>query len=178
MENRRYELPKIIRFLKEGTAETPKDADIVLSTMHKAKGLEWNRVHIADDVERMSLVQRFDYFDNPDTRTGIRSAYSIKEEDANLLYVTWTRAREAIDTKGFHGIFADQAEQAREYPLTEDIRNIIREQRKNGVFVEKEDLIREERNQAIAREDAAVLEDAARDKIWDKIWAGYGGQDA
>lgn len=59
----------------------PKDADYVVSTVHKAKGLEWGRVQIDDDfLYDMS-----------------RQAVKISPEELRLLYVACTRAKDVLD---------------------------------------------------------------------------------
>jgi len=58
-----------------------KDADYVISTAHKAKGLEWSRVQLDDDF----------YYDV--TTSGIK----ISPEELRLLYVACTRAQTNLD---------------------------------------------------------------------------------
>lgn len=58
------------------------EADYVISTAHKAKGLEWNRVHIEDDYQ-FKLN---------------KSDYKISDEELRLLYVACTRAKESLNT--------------------------------------------------------------------------------
>ena len=57
-------------------------AQVVLSTIHKAKGLEWSRVQLAEDLDR----PRFDPTD----------MYMPVKEELMLGYVATTRAREAL----------------------------------------------------------------------------------
>jgi hypothetical protein len=57
---------------------TERDADITLSTAHKAKGREWDRVKLAGD------------FPDPEKR-------EISDEDVRLLYVSATRAKRMLD---------------------------------------------------------------------------------
>ncbi len=66
-----------------------RDADVVVSTAHKAKGREWPRVLVADDFRE---PKRKD--DEPP------SAALIPRDDAMLAYVTVTRAREVLDRGG------------------------------------------------------------------------------
>ncbi|EGK12567.1 UvrD-helicase domain-containing protein [Psychrobacter sanguinis] len=58
-----------------------RDADYVISTAHKAKGLEWDRVQLDDDF----------YYDV--TPNGIK----ISPEELRLLYVACTRAKDNLD---------------------------------------------------------------------------------
>jgi hypothetical protein len=63
------------------TTVDEEDADVIVSTAHKAKGREWNRVKIAGDFRR------------PDTENG----GTLSRPDAMLLYVTITRAKLVLD---------------------------------------------------------------------------------
>ncbi len=58
-------------------AVAPEQADYVVSTAHKAKGLEWNRVHIEDDYNHRIVKNRV----------------QINDDELRLLYVAITRAR-------------------------------------------------------------------------------------
>lgn len=78
--------------------EDETDANITISTAHKAKGREWNRVRIADDFEAPGAI--------PDELT--RNLAQAKAEDVRkvlknldmnelkLLYVAMTRARSVL----------------------------------------------------------------------------------
>ncbi|WP_343596986.1 UvrD-helicase domain-containing protein [Acinetobacter sp.] len=57
------------------------DADYVISTAHKAKGLEWERVHLEDDYQ-FKLNQH---------------DYKISDEELRLLYVAATRAKTSLN---------------------------------------------------------------------------------
>lgn len=57
------------------------EADYVISTAHKAKGLEWNRVHIEDDYQ-FKINQ---------------NDYKVSDEELRLLYVACTRAKEVLN---------------------------------------------------------------------------------
>lgn len=58
-----------------------ENAEYVISTAHKAKGLEWNRVHIEDDYQFK--------LDGVDTK--------ITDEELRLLYVACTRAKLSLN---------------------------------------------------------------------------------
>ncbi len=62
-------------------------ADVVVSTSHKAKGREWDRVQIATDFREPKP--------NPDGSPG-----EIAPEDAMLAYVSVTRAKQVLDREG------------------------------------------------------------------------------
>ena len=66
-----------------------RDADVVFSTAHKAKGLEWNRVRLAGD---------FDYDLN-----------DAAPETLRLLYVAITRAKGHIDLGPMHAQLVEEA---------------------------------------------------------------------
>ena len=59
----------------------PEQADYVISTAHKAKGLEWSRVHLEDDYQ---------YKIN-------NLSHSISPEELRLLYVACTRAQHSLN---------------------------------------------------------------------------------
>jgi len=78
-----------------------KQAKAILSTVHKAKGREWDRVVLWDD---------FPHVWNPYQREDYREAGKEEElrEQENILYVAMTRARELLllssDMKGLYSI--------------------------------------------------------------------------
>lgn len=59
----------------------PNEADYIISTAHKAKGLEWGRVQIDDDF----------YYDVNN------QVVKISPEELRLLYVACTRAKINLD---------------------------------------------------------------------------------
>lgn len=64
--------------LLESTQQSEKDADLIVTTAHKAKGREWSSVKLNND-----------FFDERSSR------YS--SEERNLLYVAVTRAKQKLD---------------------------------------------------------------------------------
>ena len=70
----------------EGTVPA-EEAQVVVSTLHKCKGLEWAKVRIADDFRQPR-----------DPKTG--ALLPIPKDLAMLGYVAVTRAREVLDTGG------------------------------------------------------------------------------
>jgi superfamily I DNA/RNA helicase len=66
--------------LSRATPET--EADYVVSTIHRAKGLEWDRVKVCGDF-------RFKIDDEGRT--------TLIDEEKRLLYVALTRARTEMD---------------------------------------------------------------------------------
>lgn len=75
-----YSIPKLLSFLRRSSGQD--DCDVLLSTLHKAKGLEWDRVELLSDFVPKS---------SSGTPTG-----SLSEEDARVLYVAITRARREL----------------------------------------------------------------------------------
>lgn len=58
------------------------DADYIVSTVHRAKGLEWDRVHLAGDFK---------------FKTNDEGDLSMSPEEMRLLYVAMTRAKHLLD---------------------------------------------------------------------------------
>lgn len=83
------------------TAVDKSHADVSLSTVHKAKGLEWNAVLLTDDFPEPQLV-------SPQNEKKLLAKgcviftsskgykYAILPEEVRLLYVAVTRARHAV----------------------------------------------------------------------------------
>ncbi len=74
-------IPRIIRELKLGVCSDERDAEIVVSTAHKAKGREWDVVRLSDD------------FKDPFVYNKKSQQWEACEEERNLLYVAATRAK-------------------------------------------------------------------------------------
>jgi hypothetical protein len=84
-------LPGLIADLRRRAAPHPAAADRVLSTAHKAKGLEWPRVQLANDFLSLEELQALDQDGLP---------YLTPEErdqELHLLYVAVTRARQQLE---------------------------------------------------------------------------------
>lgn len=75
-----HELSELLDLLERARDVTPGEADVVVSTIHKSKGLEWDRVRLAPDFPLPEGAHE-----------------RLAAEDAHLLYVAITRARELID---------------------------------------------------------------------------------
>ena len=64
---------------------TEESADVILSTVHKAKGMEWDSVKLENDFP-------------------LPGSDRFTEEDVNLLYVAITRAKRALNIRDCHAV--------------------------------------------------------------------------
>lgn len=76
----------IIRTVEQLSSQA--QADVIVSTAHRAKGQEWGRVLVATD------------FRKPKRKAGKETAGTIPRTDAMLAYVAVTRARDELDRTG------------------------------------------------------------------------------
>lgn len=79
-----------IRALTHYTAETEHDADVILSTVHKAKGRQWNSVKLGNDFQAPIV---------PDAPHGTPH---IHADEIHCLYVAVTRAEYVLDWNAIH----------------------------------------------------------------------------
>lgn len=86
------ELPHLINCIKEShvTMEQKGDADMVYSTVHKAKGMEYDQVKLLDDF--LGEEKLMDLLERPD----IDPDFGRLAEDINILYVATTRTKNKI----------------------------------------------------------------------------------
>ena len=91
---------KLVQELKRTQSEE-LDADLILSTAHKAKGREWGSVMVAEDFSepievkpdnREALIAR----GNEICRAKNGKEYAVGPEEMRLLYVAATRAKSAV----------------------------------------------------------------------------------
>ncbi|MER8103280.1 UvrD-helicase domain-containing protein [Kitasatospora sp. NPDC094016] len=95
-----------------------QDPDVVISTAHKSKGLEWRRVRIAGDFRgpEMDDSGKYDLTTMP------------SDEDLRLSYVAVTRATEALDAGGLGWVWeVTRSEDPMEAPDTDYPRDWTRE---------------------------------------------------
>jgi F-box protein 18 (helicase) len=85
------ELPAMIDSVHNSVTQAD-DADVILTTAHKAKGLEWENVKLADDFA--------DLFDDSGQRLPLRApdvhAKCVDKDEVNLYYVALTRAKRKL----------------------------------------------------------------------------------
>jgi hypothetical protein len=79
-----YGVPKILSTFEHMIPE--QDADVVISTAHKAKGREWDYVQLWDDFPR-------GYYEED----GVPKGKPLSPSDWRLVYVAATRARQVLD---------------------------------------------------------------------------------
>lgn len=96
-------IPGLCERLKKETVDDEEKADLVVSTAHKGKGREWEDVRISDDFP--SILNR----NEKGEVTGLR------EEEANLLYVTITRAMRRLNMGGLQERLREEAKDFREW---------------------------------------------------------------
>lgn len=81
------ETPRHIRMLEERCSAKQDLADITFSTIHKAKGLEWDHVVLLDGSNFATFLEGFDEL-APRPR--------MPRDELNLLYVSVTRAKKLL----------------------------------------------------------------------------------
>lgn len=87
--------PAILAVFRAQVLENPvpvEEADVVLCTVHRSKGQEWDNVFVASDVNRLGLHVKRDESGDRKAEFEI-SAYS---DEINLWYVALTRAKKKL----------------------------------------------------------------------------------
>jgi superfamily I DNA/RNA helicase len=87
------EIPEIIRTIKEKHIEgdNKEDAEMIFSTVHRSKGMEYDAVQIVNDFITEEKLEKI----NTDFKKE-EIDYSKLNEEINLLYVAITRTRNSI----------------------------------------------------------------------------------
>jgi F-box protein 18 (helicase) len=78
VENYTFNIPHLIRMIKEKAVDV-KDAQVLLTTAHKSKGLEWPNVHLMGDFQ--PLINKGE----------IVEPKGLEPDEFNLVYVAMTR---------------------------------------------------------------------------------------
>lgn len=73
-------IPVFVHRIKEASKIKEKEADVLLTTCHKSKGLEFSLVRMANDYAPLAKKGR------------VLPSYEVKPEEINLIYVALTRA--------------------------------------------------------------------------------------
>ncbi|MGM0586838.1 MAG: UvrD-helicase domain-containing protein [Bacteroidota bacterium] len=79
------DIPSMLDRIYDKMVDEPQDADVILTTAHKAKGLEFKHVKLADDFQRL--------MDDGE----IAPAPALEPEEVNVLYVAMTRASHSLE---------------------------------------------------------------------------------
>jgi len=91
VEKRRDDIPDLLDDIKANEVKDAADANLVLTTAHKAKGLEWNCVKVGDDFQFLRDKETGCWL----TPAKIAADPALKQE-VNLLYVAMTRAKHVV----------------------------------------------------------------------------------
>ncbi|MCP4745654.1 MAG: ATP-dependent helicase [Desulfobacteraceae bacterium] len=83
VQNYRHEIPHLINEIKNKAVDVEK-ADVILTTAHKSKGLEWPVVRLTDDFPDLVVDGAFVNKDE------------MEADEFNLIYVSMTRAMDKL----------------------------------------------------------------------------------
>jgi len=78
VENYTFSIPGLIRIIKEKAVDA-KDAQVLLTTAHKSKGLEWPNVHLMGDFQPLM------------DKDNLVDPKGLEPDEFNLVYVAMTR---------------------------------------------------------------------------------------
>ena len=84
IEKFQLEFLRVIETIRASTLNHPQNADVILTSAHKSKGLEWDNVKIANDYPTI-----FNKIGTP--------LKTVEQEEINILFVAVTRARYKLD---------------------------------------------------------------------------------
>jgi superfamily I DNA/RNA helicase len=95
VNNYNTDLPWMIEMIESNARP---DGDVLFTTAHKSKGLEWDNVKIAEDF--YDLAKRHTGYTDEDKyvlkKHGYKQHVVLQEEEVNLLYVAITRAKKCL----------------------------------------------------------------------------------
>jgi len=80
----KYKIRDLVKELRENSVKNQKDANLILTTGHKSKGLEWDQVEILDDFVNLREEIEAD------------GECIVNKEELNLLYVAITRSKQNL----------------------------------------------------------------------------------
>lgn len=78
----KYNISKVIESLKKVENIKESESQITITTAHKSKGKEWNRIQLSNDYP---------------VKNDINNSYLFNDEEINLIYVATTRAKKELD---------------------------------------------------------------------------------
>jgi len=90
VETHGHDTLQLIEDIRQNACHRESEADIVVTTAHKAKGLEWGCVRVCDDFEFLQEIEETLQNEPLDALSPNRV------QDINLLYVAATRAKQAV----------------------------------------------------------------------------------
>ncbi|XP_032077808.1 F-box DNA helicase 1 [Thamnophis elegans] len=115
VEKYRERIPELLDRISRCHVPRPENADCILGTVHKAKGLEFDTVRIAGDFVNIP-------FTSPYPGMGPRNPFTIPEDEWNLLYVAVTRAKKRlIMSRNLADILKISKEYYTRFELTEEV---------------------------------------------------------
>lgn len=88
------DLPRMINRLKESHAADKKDAEIIFSTVHRCKGMEYDEVKLLNDFMTEEKLKK--YIAEMDGDKITEANKNRLAEEINILYVAATRARNKL----------------------------------------------------------------------------------
>jgi hypothetical protein len=88
-----YRVPDVLESLRSARANAAEDATVHISTIHQAKGLEFDRVRAGEDIEAMPL------FSSRENKDG-SIQYALNKAECHLAYVLATRAKTSLNLGG------------------------------------------------------------------------------
>uniref|UniRef100_A0A8D1T9W4 F-box DNA helicase 1 n=1 Tax=Sus scrofa TaxID=9823 RepID=A0A8D1T9W4_PIG len=116
VEKYNIRIPELVQRIERCHIEDLDFAEYILGTVHKAKGLEFDTVHVLDDFVKVPCA-RHNLAQLPHFRVE-----SFSEDEWNLLYVAVTRARKRlIMTKSLENILTLAGEYFLQAELTSDV---------------------------------------------------------
>lgn len=96
VDNYGSKLFKIVKKLQEKEVDTKEKSDIVFSTVHKAKGLEYDRVTLLNDFkDEQMLVESYDKLSSLEKQD--RDNIVPLLEEVNMMYVAVTRTKNELN---------------------------------------------------------------------------------
>jgi len=147
---------------------------LFLTTAHTAKGLEWDRVTVADDfIDFADLIVDCGY----DTLEAfqedlVNASCQDLLDEFNLFYVSITRAKKELikDSENFHYLMSKNINKlidARIKESKEDMKNTKSSKKVSASKMEKEDkmILRQQRNQSEGKAKNSGLKWSLEDKI-------------